>query len=258
MDHEKDIGTTWIDIDVEDGTGMPAYLAEPVTEGTYPAIIVWMEIFGVNNYIRSVTERLAREGYIVIAPNFFHRTDPMLQLGYTPEDIQEGRRHKDQTTREGILADARATIEFLKQNPRVAPKTAMGSVGFCFGGHVAYLVATLPEIVATASFYGAGIAKTTPGGGEPTVTVTPQIHGEMLCLFGTEDPSIPSSDIHLIEQALTDAHVTHNVLQFEGAGHGFFCDQRDDYHPGAAQAAWKTVTHLFEKHFTKEYAPNRK
>lgn len=221
-----------------------AYLAEPVGRGTYPAIVVIQEIFGVNAHIRHVTERLAREGYVAIAPAIFQRTAPGFEVGYSVEETKLGRVHKDQTTADELLSDIRATIAYLQTLPSVR-RNAIGAIGFCFGGHVAYLAATLPEIKATASFYGAGIATMIPGGGAPTITRTGDIHGTLYAFFGTQDPLIPVEQIDQVEAALQQQPNSHQVFRYP-AGHGFFCDARSDYHSEAAADAWKQVKNLFQ------------
>ncbi len=90
-----------------------AYLAEPDRVGTFPAVIVIQEIFGVNIHIREVAERLAKEGYVAIAPALFQRTAPNFESLYTPEDIQIGRGHKDQTKASEIISDIQAAIAYL-------------------------------------------------------------------------------------------------------------------------------------------------
>src|SRR6476646_10560163 len=143
------------------GLEIAAYLAQPSSSGTFPGIVVLQEIFGVNSHIRDVTERIAKQGYVAIAPALYQRQAPGFETGYTPEDIQIGRQYKDQTKASELLGDVQAAINYLKRLPNVAGDR-IGCIGFCFGGHVAYLAATLPEIKATASFYGAGIATMTP------------------------------------------------------------------------------------------------
>ncbi len=226
--------------------GMECYLARPSGTGPWPGVIVLMEIFGVNSHIREVTERIAAEGYVAIAPNYYHRTTKNLELGYSEQDVEEGRRHKDATTREGLLTDVRTCLAFLKDREDVSPKDQFATIGFCFGGHVAYIAATLPEIAATASFYGAGIAVMSPGGGKPTLEYTPEIKGEILCLFGELDPLIPHSQTIDIKRALEAAGVRHEVVRYPEASHGFFCNQRADFNPFAAKDAWERVTRLFE------------
>lgn len=220
-----------------------AYLVEPSVKGTYPAIVVIQEIFGVNSHIRNVTDRLAREGYVAIAPAIFQRTAPGFEVGYSESETKQGRVYKDQTQAVELLSDIQATIAYLRTLPSVNGD-AIGAIGFCFGGHVAYLAATLPEIKATASFYGAGIATMTPGGGVPTIAHTPEIQGTLYAFFGTQDPLIPVEQIDQIEAELHKYSDAHRVFRYE-AGHGFFCDQRSDYSSIAAADAWEQVKELF-------------
>ncbi|HEY9686576.1 MAG TPA: dienelactone hydrolase family protein [Coleofasciculaceae cyanobacterium] len=239
----------WIEIRVDGSPSMDAYLVKPQEspEGPWPAVIVLMEIFGVNSHIREVTERIAAEGYVAIAPNYFHRSTRNLELGYSEPDVATGRQHKEKTTREGIISDIRATVALLQENLDVSPKSKIGCVGFCFGGHAAYIAAGFDEIAATACFYPGGVASLSPGGGAPTVTHTREIKGEVLCLFGEEDPIIPHQDTVTIDNALKEAGVKHEVVRYSNVGHGFFCNQREDYDAAAAEDAWRRVKALFDR-----------
>ncbi|MEH2363323.1 dienelactone hydrolase family protein [Nostoc sp.] len=223
-----------------------AYLAEPAKEGTFPAVIVIQEIFGVNIHIREVAEKFAKKGYVAIAPALYQRTAPGFEAKYTPEDIQRGRTYKEQTTAEEILSDIQAAIAYLQTLPNVQ-KDAIGSIGFCFGGHVVYLAATLPDIKVTASFYGGGITNSTPGGGEPTITHTSQIKAPIYAFFGTEDKGIPLEHTEQIEAELKKYQIPHKIFRYEGAEHGFFCNHRASYNPEAAADAWQQVLELFQK-----------
>lgn len=236
----------WVPLSV-DGSLMEMYIAKPSGTGPWPAIIVLMEIFGVNAYIRDVTERLAREGYFVVAPNYYHRTTANLELGYTEDDIRIGRQHKDKTTREGLLKDIRVVLDWLKETPDVESSSKVGCIGFCFGGHVAYIAASQPEIMATAAFYPGGVAVMSPGGGKPTIDYTALIHGEILGLFGEKDAGIPHEQVQMIEDALQRAGVRHEIVRYSQVGHGFFCDFRDDYDAAASEDAWHRVLALFKR-----------
>jgi carboxymethylenebutenolidase len=222
-----------------------AYLAMPAGEGEFPGVIVIQEIFGVNAHIREVTERIAKEGYVAIAPAIYQRLAPGFETGYTPEDIKIGRQYKELTKASELLGDIQATINYLKSLPQVK-KDGFGCIGFCFGGHVAYLAATLPDIKATASFYGAGITTSTPGGGEPTITRTKDIKGTLYAFFGMVDASIPAPQVDQIETELTKHQIPHRVFRYDGVDHGFFCDHRGSYDATAAAAAWTQVQQLFE------------
>jgi carboxymethylenebutenolidase len=220
-----------------------AYLAQPVSEGQLRAVIVIQEIFGVNAHIREVTERIAKEGYVAIAPAIYQRQAPGFETGYTPEDITIGRKYKEQTTASELLSDIQATIDYLKTLPSVKQQS-FGCVGFCFGGHVAYLAATLPEIKATASFYGAGIATYTPGGGLPTIDRTAEIKGTLYGFYGIQDASIPAEQVDQIATELEKHSIPHLIFRYN-ADHGFFCDHRGSYNATAAAESWEQVKELF-------------
>ncbi len=236
------IQTSWVKVPNGD-LEIDAYLAQPTAPGTYPGVIVIQEIFGVNSHIRSVTERIAQEGYVAIAPAIYQRTAPGFEVGYTQEETALGRRYKDLTTASELLSDIQAAIAYLRTLPAIQGDR-FGAIGFCFGGHVVYLAATLPAIRATASFYGGGITTFTPGGGEPTIHRTSEIQGTIYAFFGTQDPLIPNEQADQIEAALQAHSISHRVFRY-AAGHGFFCDQRADYHPEAAADAWQHVKELF-------------
>ncbi|ASC73790.1 Putative carboxymethylenebutenolidase [Halomicronema hongdechloris C2206] len=225
---------------------IPAYLAEPEGTGPYPGVIVIQEVFGVNAHIRDVTERFARAGYGAIAPHIYHRQAPGFEVGYGPEDLELGRRYKNGTKAAELLSDIQAAIDHLRTLAQIKAG-GMGCIGFCFGGHVTYLAATLPDIQAAACFYGAGIPSFTPGGGEPTISRTAEITGTLYGFFGTEDPLIPLTDVDQIEAALKQHGIPHQIFRYQGASHGFFCDQRDSYHPEAAADAWNQVMQLFRQ-----------
>lgn len=237
---ESIVNSSWLKLANGD-LQIDAYLAEPDT-AAQGAVIVIQEIFGVNSHIREVTERFAQEGYVAIAPAIFQRTAPEFEVGYGEEDTKFGRFHKDQTTADQLLSDLKTTIAFLQTKGF----QEVGAIGFCFGGHVAYLAATLPEVKATASFYGAGIATMTPGGGEPTITRTSEIKGTVYAFFGTQDRLIPVEQIAQVEAVLEQNHIDYKLFRYP-AGHGFFCDQRADYNPEAAADAWEQVKALFSE-----------
>ncbi|MBE9044141.1 dienelactone hydrolase family protein [Pleurocapsales cyanobacterium LEGE 10410] len=239
------ISSGWIKVPNQD-LAIDAYLAIPEASGSYPAVVVVQEIFGVNEHIRSVTRKLAREEYIAIAPAIYQRQAPGFEVGYSEEDTKLGREYKNQTKASELLSDIQATIDYLYSLPEVK-QSGVGTIGFCFGGHVVYLAATLKDVAATASFYGAQIATWCPGDGEPTIARTPDIIGTLYAFFGTEDPLIPNEQTEQIEAELQKHHISHQVFRYPGATHGFMCDRRESYNPSAAEDAWKKVLDLFSQ-----------
>jgi len=233
-----------ISIDV-DGASMGAYVAKPQGEGAWPGVLLFMEIFGINEHIRSVADRVAGEGYVVLAPDLFHRTAPGIELGYDEEGLTTGITHMSQVKASQALADVAAAIAALEARADVSGK-GLGAMGFCFGGHVAYLTACEFPVAATASFYGGGVAQSAPGNeGKPTVERSDQIRGRILCLFGENDTYIPAADVEKIRSTLSAVGVRHEVVVYPGVGHGFFCDVRGDYDRRSADDAWAKVKALF-------------
>ncbi|MGF1571403.1 MAG: dienelactone hydrolase family protein [Nodosilinea sp.] len=224
---------------------IPAYLAEPSRPGTFGGVVVIQEVFGVNSHIREVAERLAGAGFVAIAPHIYHRQAPGFEVGYTEADLALGRQYKAGTQANELLSDVQGAIDYLYSKANVS-QTGVNCIGFCFGGHVAYLAATLPQVKATALFYGAGITTSTPGGGAPTLSRTPDIAGTLYGFFGTADPLISPGEVDQIEAALVEHQVPHQIFRYEGASHGFFCDQRDSYHAEATRDAWGKVLELFK------------
>ena len=227
-----------------DALMIPAYLAHPSTLGKFPIVVVIQEVFGVNAHIREVTNRLAQEGYIAIAPHIYHRQVKGFDVGYDDSGLALGRTYKVGTKADELLNDVQGAIIYVKEHFDDVP-VGVGCIGFCFGGHVAYLAATLSDVRATASFYGAGIVSSTPGGGLPTIERTPEISGTIYAFFGMEDPLIPLSEVDKIEAALRQATVKSRIFRYPNAGHGFFCDHRKNYHPPSAKDAWEHVKSLF-------------
>jgi carboxymethylenebutenolidase len=223
------------------------------------AVIVIQEVFGVNPYIREVVERLASWGYVAIAPAMYQRTAPGFEVGYSDGELALGRQHKDLTTAAHIESDIAATIQYLRQlgAPEVATGGGLdpdrvegvalgkiGCIGFCFGGHMAYLAACNPEISATAIAYGSGITSFTPGGGDPSVNRAGEIRGVVWGFFGDRDPLIPNPQVDQLEAALTQHQVPHRLWRYR-AGHGFCCPYRPDYVPEAAEQVWQQVQSFY-------------
>ncbi|MCZ6463870.1 MAG: dienelactone hydrolase family protein [Proteobacteria bacterium] len=241
-----DITTEKISIPVSDGNTMGGYLARPSAGGTYPAVIVYMEIFGVNSHIRDVTERIASEGYVAIAPDYFHRTGPGVEYGYDDTGMAEGMKLLGQLKSDEMIADARAAIAFLRGRSDVTGK--VGAMGFCIGGHMTYLTACETDVAASASYYGGGIAGPQgPGGGPSTVSRTGKITGRILCHFGGPDTMIPQDQVDAIRKALEEAAVRNEVVVYADADHGFNCSQRASYHKASADDAWQRTFALFRE-----------
>jgi len=239
----SDIRTEKLEIAVGDGT-MGAYVARPADDIARPAVIVFMEIFGVNSHIREVTERVAAEGYVAIAPDYFHRTGPGIELAYDDDGMAEGMGHLGRLAAQTMIEDARATIATLRERADVTDK--IGCMGFCIGGHMTYLTACETDVAAAASYYGGGIAGPEgPGGAPATVSRTGNITGRIQCYFGGQDSMIPMEQVGAIREALSQSGTRHDVQVYADADHGFHCDQRASYHEPSASDAWQRTFAMF-------------
>jgi carboxymethylenebutenolidase len=239
------IKTEAIEIPLAGGGAMGAYLARPDDGDPRPAVLVFMEIFGINPHIRDIAERLAREGYVALAPDYFHRTGAGVEYEYNEEGMERGMALHDALKADEMVSDVNAAIAWLEARADVQ-SDRIGAIGFCIGGHMGYLSACETSVCCTASFYGGGIAAPEgPGGAQSTIGRTPKIKGRILCLFGERDGYIPPDQAEAIAAALKDAGVNHETVVYPDADHGFFCDQRDSHQLAAATDAWERVKALF-------------
>ncbi|MEE9606833.1 MAG: dienelactone hydrolase family protein [Myxococcota bacterium] len=241
-----EITTERVEISLEGGGAMGGYLARPADGRTAPAVVVYMEIFGINSHIREVTDRVAREGYVALAPDYFHRSGPGVEYGYDDAGFAKGMELLGALKADEMIADARAALAYLRGRSDV--RGGVGAMGFCIGGHMTYLTACETDVKAVASFYGGGIAAPQgPGGAPSTLGRTGKISAEVLCLFGEKDAFIPAEQVDAVRGALEKAKVGHDVVVYPGADHGFFCDQRDAFQREAADDAWRRVKELFAR-----------
>ena len=203
--------------------------------------IVLPEVFGVNAWVRSVADRLAAHGHPALALPLFSRTAPDLELAYEPSDLAQGRRHKDATTADQILGDVSSALSWLRVR---YPESSIHLVGFCFGGHAAFLAATLPGVAQVFDFYGAGVSRMRPGGGEPSLSLLPEVQARLTCVFGTADPLIPAEDREAIGDALRRADPAGQRLrcvECAGVDHGFMREARSSFDPQASAQGWRLL-----------------
>jgi len=234
-----DLHTEYVNLSVDDGTSMRAYVARP--EGQPRAgFIVFQEIFGINSHIRDVTERFGRQGYLAIAPELFHRTAPGFESGYT--DMGPGFAQMQQMTDPGLEADIRAAHAWLEKSGQ----SKIGSTGYCVGGRVSTLAAITVPLACAVSYYGGGIAPSqfNPG----LLDRLKDLKAPMLFFWGGLDQHIPPESVQKVIGAVRAAGKAYTNVEFSFADHGFFCDQRGSYNPVAAAQAWPLTLAFLETH----------
>ena len=219
---------------VVDGTTMRAFVAKPERGSKLPGMLVFQEAFGVNEHIRDVTQRFAKEGYLTIAPELFHRTAPPgFEGNYA--DFKSVMPHVAALKDEGLEADIHAAYEVLKDDPRT-DGGRIGCVGFCMGGRVSFLANLILPVRAAISFYGGGIAPSERGAG--LLGRTKDLHAPIFMFWGGLDKHIGPEQRQAVNGALRDAHKTFASMEFADADHAFFCDARGSYNKAAAEQAW--------------------
>jgi carboxymethylenebutenolidase len=236
------ITSTTIRLRTPDGE-MKVHQAQPRAQGSFPAVIVIMEAFGLNDHIKDVAERIAQEGYVTVAPDLYYRESPNV-VGYDRLDAAIALMQK--LVAEKVMADLGAVIEHLKRQ-NVVLRERIGITGFCMGGTLTFLAACKfpEEIKAGVSFYGGGIATSSP---TAPLNLAGDLQAPLLCLFGEKDPYIPLAEVHQIETTLQRLGKVHEVKIYPDADHGFFCNDRASYHPAAAADAWEKLKGWFERY----------
>jgi len=227
----------FVQLQVADGTTMQAYTSIP-TQGKspFPALILFQEAFGVNHHIRKLADRFADEGYLVIAPELFHRSAaPGVSIDYT--DFQSAMPHMQAITVEGLEADIHATWNWLQNNSQVTGENIVAT-GYCMGGRVSFLANTMLPFKAVASYYGGGIAP-------ELIKRATSINAPHLFFWGGKDQHIPKEQIDAIKTGLTDAGKQFINVEISDADHGFFCDERTSFNADAATLAWGLTLEFF-------------
>ena len=208
-----------------DGHQFDAYETGEGTKG----LIVVQEIFGVNNHIRSVTDRAAAAGYRAIAPAFFDRIQPGIELGYEPEDLGTGVGYAGKLKWDDTMADVTAAAEHL----RAQGCTSVGITGFCWGGSTTWRSAAMAPVQAAVGYYGGGVYSMN----DLTPAVPTMLH------FGELDAYIPMSQVEEITAAHPEV-IVHNYH----ADHGFHCDERGSFDATASALAWERTLAFFAEH----------
>jgi carboxymethylenebutenolidase len=218
---------------VSDGSSMRLYVARPLGAAAGRGLLVMQEAFGVNAHIRDVTERFAREGFLAVAPELYHRTGAGFEGRY--DDFPSAMTHLKELRDANLEADFRATYDWLRANG-VAAGSPIAAVGFCMGGRAAFLAGITLPIECAVSFYGGGIAPNPMNPG--LLGRVNDLKAPVLFFWGGRDQHITPEQRSAVVDALKAAGKSNVNVEFSDADHGFFCDARPSYNPVAAAQAW--------------------
>ena len=228
---------------------MPAYVARPEkAKGSLPIVIVASEIFGVHEYIADVTRRFAKLGYMAIAPEFFTRAGDPNTYG-TIAEIQKNIVAPTGDTQ--VLNDLQAALVWAGKNGGNLKK--VGVTGFCWGGRITWLSATLPQVKAGVAWYGRVIGEKTEGNPRHPVDIAADLKAPVLGLYGGADTGISLESVEQMREALAKAapkNPAAKASRFEiypDAPHAFHADYRATYREGPAKDGWEKCIAWFKQ-----------
>lgn len=226
---------------------MRTYLFRPVAQGRYPGILLYSEIFQVTGPIRRTAAMLAGHGFVVAVPEIYHELEPAgTVLAYDQGGADRGNAHKIVKELASYDSDARTVLDFLKASPHCTGK--LGVMGICIGGHLSFRAAMNPDVLAGVCFYATDIHKRGLGKGmnDNSQDRMAEIKGEMLMIWGRQDPHVPGEGRALIYKKMTEAGITFTWHEFNGQ-HAFLRDEGPRYDPELARICYGVALDLFHR-----------
>ncbi|MGP1614142.1 MAG: dienelactone hydrolase family protein [Pollutimonas bauzanensis] len=234
-----------IKVPVADGS-VPAYRAAPDGKTGLPVVLVIQEIFGVHEYIRDVCRRLAKEGYMAIAPELYSRQGDPSRYTEVSRLISEV---VNKVPDAQVLGDLDATVAWAAQNGGNAER--LGITGFCWGGRIVWLyTAHNPKVKAGVAWYGRLVGNADPLHPTQPIDIATKLNGPVLGLYGGQDAGITQDSIDAMKQALAkgdDASQDSTFVVYPDAGHAFHADYRPSYRADAAKDGWSRALQWLDK-----------
>ncbi len=235
----------YIKIKTKDAKEFSGFLSLPPA-GKGPGLLLIQEIFGVNNHIRDVADLYSQEGFVVLAPDLFWRSQPGVEISYDEEDFAKGLELAHKLNMDQALIDLSDAIDTLRALPSVAGK--VGAIGYCMGGHIAYRFAARGKVDAAVCYYGGGI--------DQALDEAKNIHCPLIMHFAEKDTYIPATAVEKIRSAFAGKdNVT--IYKYADVDHGFNCDQRKTYNRRAAMLAYSRSAAFLHKHLDAVPQPVR-
>lgn len=223
---------------------IPAYRAKPAQGKQLPVVLVVQEIFGVHEHIKDVCRRLAKQGYLAIAPEMYFRQGDVSKLTEI-KDIREKVVSKVPDAQ--VMGDIDAALSFAAKDGGNTERAAI--TGFCWGGRIVWLYAAHnPKLKAGVAWYGRltdASAELTP---RHPVDIAGQLKVPVLGLYGGQDAGIPLADVERMREALKSGKSDSEIVVYPEAPHAFHADYRPSYRKEAAEDGWKRMLAWFKKH----------
>lgn len=234
--------------DIATPTGpMRVHLFAPQAPGRYPGIVLYSEIYQITGPVRRMAAFMAGQGFVVSAPEVYHEYEaPGTVLLYDKPGTDRGNDLKFAKPVAAHDSDARAALDHLKGHP--ACNGRLGAMGICLGGHLAFRAGMNPDVGATACFYATDIHDHQLGQGnnDDSLKRAGDIKGELMMIWGRQDPHIPLAGRRLIRDTLEEVGADYTWHEFNGA-HAFMRDEGLRYDPALAWHCYGLVSELFRR-----------
>jgi len=235
------VKASWEQIKV-DNSLMRIYVGVPDSPGPFPAVVVIQHQGGVDKFVQEMTARIASAGYFGAAPDLYHRDGPDCR--------DDGPTRRSRLRDSSVITDVNATVQFLKGQKAVNGH-ALGIVGFCMGGRVAYLMAAANrDFNAAVAYYGGNIMSPWGDGPSPFQR-TSEIRCPLMGHFGEEDQNPSPEDMRKLDAELTRLGKIHEIYSYAGAGHAFMDRHGSKYHAQADAASWPRTLDFFGRYLVR-------
>jgi len=230
------------------GFQMPAYRAAPEGRGNLPVVLVVQEIFGVHEHIPDVCRRLARAGYLAIAPELYFREGDPNDFADIPT-LLSGLVAKVPDSQ--VLADLDHVASWASRNGGDVHRLMI--TGFCWGGRITWLYAAHnPQLKAAVAWYGKLTGDKSLNSPKQPVDIATDLNAPVLGLYGGQDNSIPQESVETMRQALRAANAKAEIIVYPDAGHAFNADYRPSYHAESAKDGWQRMLEWFKQYGGKK------
>jgi len=224
---------------------IPAYRAMPATLGTFPVILVVQEIFGVHEHIRDVCRRLAKQGYMAIAPELYARQGSVADITDLKDIIAKV---VSKVPDAQVMSDLDATVAFAKASGH-GDTAKLGITGFCWGGRITWLYAAhSAQLKAGVAWYGKLVGDSTANTPRHPIDIAAELKAPVLGLYGAADQGIPVATVDRMQAACKAAGKECEIVLYPDTPHAFNADYRPNYRPEAAKDAWARMLAWFRAH----------
>ncbi len=226
-----------------EGGNLPAYAARPAGAGPFPIVLVTEEIFGVHEYIKDICRRLAKQGYLAVAAEYYARLGDLSKMTAMQQFLDVVARAPDGR----MMADMDEVAAWAASNHGDSGR--LGITGFCRGGRQTWLYATHnPALKAAVAWYGPLDGKPTPIQPKTVLDLVGELKCPVLGLYGGQDQSIPQAQIQRLEAEAKQDRKTVEIIVYPDAGHGFHADYRPSYREADAKDGWQRMLAWFRRY----------